>query len=738
MTGNTRSSLSTDLEQLHAVYEQQQHDSQCPPSQQHKGNLHIASYTQLQQPLSHTALASDDSSSRSASPDDDKANLPPPQPAPVAVYRFRDDDDDDSEGEEEEEDGKIDELELITEEQVFSAASDSFDDDPSLNTAPMTARRISLLASAPPGASISSSLSSLDSPYSMERRLTVTVSVGSFHVLLVDEDERHAELIARWLRKKQFVVTVCADGEEAVSLMQEIYEVSRARNSYMASSHSFSHSQPLDSTDELRLSVSSSAIDTSMLHDIDLIISDTCMTGTDGQPLLDFCKLSPAFAHIPIVLMSVDVESAAVNRSINRGAYDHWPKPLARPLLQNTVRVIREGKKEERKASLLREWGDKYKLCMLEERKAAIGQGHQPHSLSATPLTALRSAMLLTPLAPSSRSLPPINGATGGWSAAASYGHLMAHEGRTFAVVLNTLEEEQLEHERLREWLRELCVEHSMVSSVADVSKRVERMVRSSDRVAPKKKRGKSWQANSFQIPLPVARIQEEREAEPAGDSSGGDNARRREEANKEKVKGIIGLMKQHSRSKTSGGSDEQYVNRDVDLLIVDMDGLDEEALAGCHSMLEKATDKAVSIIGQHCTPTHTLHRLYNVAVTVPLTHQCCACCAASVMSDSSSTLALPSHADIDAVLQKPVRKEVNIQPLDTSIISFQYSCCRHTHSLINCNMSSMFSCCRPSAPKCRPSSPAVKLDCTPTYWHSALKATKRWSTRYDRSAHHR
>ena len=108
------------------------------------------------------------------------------------------------------------------------------------------------------------------------------------------------------------------------------------------------------------------------------------------------------------------MESAAVNRSINRGAYDHWPKPLARPLLQNTVRVIREGTKEERKASLLREWGDRYKQTMLEERKAAIAIGHQPHTLTATPLTSMRSAMLLTPLAPSSRTLPPIHG-TAGW-----------------------------------------------------------------------------------------------------------------------------------------------------------------------------------------------------------------------------------------------------------------------------------------------------------------------------------
>ena len=74
----------------------------------------------------------------------------------------------------------------------------------------------------------------------------MTVSVGSFHVLLVDEDEQHAELIARWLRKKQFVVTVCVDGEEAVSLMQEIYEVSRARSSLMAPSHTFSHHSQLE------------------------------------------------------------------------------------------------------------------------------------------------------------------------------------------------------------------------------------------------------------------------------------------------------------------------------------------------------------------------------------------------------------------------------------------------------------------------------------------------------------
>ena len=607
LTGNKRSSLSTDMEQLQAVYEQQ-HDSLCPLPPHHSLTAVPATFCQRQLHAASLAVdAADEFNSRSASPDElDRPYLPPPPPAPIAVYRLRDDDDDeddDSEGDEADEDGKLDELELISEEQVFAAARDSFDDDQSISTAPIGTRRISLLASAPPGASISSSLSSLDSPHSMERRLTVTVSVGSFHVLLVDEDEQHAQLIARWLRKKQFVVTVCADGEEAVSLMQEIYEVSRARHSFMASSHTFSHhsQQLLDPSDE-RLSVSSSAADSAtQLHDIDLIICDACMNGTDGQPFLDYCKQSPAFAHVPIVLMSVDVESAAVNRSINRGAYDHWAKPLARPLLQNTVRVIREGKKEERKASLLREWGDRYKQTMLEERKAAIGQGHQPHTLSATPLTSLRSAMLLTPLAPSSRVLPPLNGAMGGWSAAASYGQLMAHEGRTFAVVLSTSDDEQHnEQDRLREWLGELHVEHSVVGSVAAVSQRVERMVRSRDRLAPTKKRGKSWQTNSFQSPMPVARIQEEKEAEQTStDSSGDSTARRRDEANREKVKGIIGLMRQHSRSQTSGGLAEQFMDRDVDLLIVDLDELDDSGLTECYQLLEKATDKAVSIIGR-------------------------------------------------------------------------------------------------------------------------------------------
>lgn len=619
LVGNKRSSLSADMEQLHAVYDLHNHSVIQTTT----------SYTQQQQqpPSSNatTDIATDDSShSRSASPDDQTIPLnsaPASIPAPIAVYRLRDDDDDDdddSDGDETEED-KIEELELITEEQVFAAARESFDDDQSLNTAPINARRISLLASAPPGASISSSLSSLDSPHSMERRLTVTVSVGSFHVLLVDEDEQHAQLIARWLRKKQFVVTVCADGEEAVSLMQEIYEVSRARSSFMASSHNSSHHSS-ESSDERSGSVSSSAIDTTVLHDIDLIISDACMSGNDGQPFLDYCKQSPAFAHIPIVLMSVDVESAAVNRSINRGAYDHWAKPLAKPLLQNTVRVIREGKKEERKASLLREWGDRMKMSLLEERKAAIGQGHQPHTLSATPLTALRSAMLLTPLAPSSRVLPPINGVMGGWSAAASYGHLMAHEGRTFAVVLSTSDEEA-EQDRLREWLRELNVEHSMVDSVSDVNKRVERMVKSKDKLPPKKKRGKSWQANhSFHSTVPVvARIQEEKEGVErtvnSSTGSGNNSARRnKDEVNREKISNIVGLMRQHSRSKTSGGlAAEQFADRDVDLLIVDLDGLDDDALIDVHVLLEKATDKAVSIIGQHsqaklsilCTPVH-------------------------------------------------------------------------------------------------------------------------------------
>ena len=622
LPNNTRSSLSTDgRATLHGVHEQQPEQPLSALVLHPRSTVPKPSHAQQQPQLS--------------SLDHEKPIISPANPAPVAVYRMRDDDDDDEDSDDEEDDeeerGKIDELELITEEQVFAAAHDSFNDEQSINTAPLDARRISLLASAPPGASISSSLSSADSPsLSVERRLTVTVNVGSFHVLLVDEDEQHAELIARWLRKKQFVVTVCADGEEAVTLMQEIYEVSRARNSFMAASQALSHH--VDAVDERRVSVSSSAADSTVLHDIDLIISDTCMTGADGQPFLDYCKQSPVFAHIPIVVMSVDVESAAVNRSINRGAYDHWPKPLARPLLQNTVRVIREGKKEERKASLLREWGDRYKQTMLEERKAAIVQGHQPHTLSATPLTALRSTMLLTPLAPSSRSLPPIHGAAGGWSAAASYGQLMAHEGRTFAVVLNTLNEDQLEHERLREWLRELHVEHSVAGSVKDVSKRVERMARSGDRSEPKRKRGKSWQASSFQIPLPFMRIQEEKESEQAATNSGDSDATRREEADREKVKGIIGLMRQRSRSKTSSGPSktEQYEDRDVDLLIVDMDGLDEAAVADCYHLLENATDRAVSIIGQHDTHTHSTSHEGCCSLIIPFFPAVVAVCCCS------------------------------------------------------------------------------------------------------------
>ena len=154
LSGAPRSSISADIEQLQAASEQQ--SKQLRPSSAGSSG-----------PTAATAANESSSHSASSAP----RTKPPPLPAPVAVYRMRDDDDDDDEDEDEEDEeeegaGKIDELELITEEQVFAAAHDSFDDDQSLNAAPMNARRMSLLASAPPGSSISSSLSLGYSPLS--------------------------------------------------------------------------------------------------------------------------------------------------------------------------------------------------------------------------------------------------------------------------------------------------------------------------------------------------------------------------------------------------------------------------------------------------------------------------------------------------------------------------------------------------------------------------------------------
>ena len=554
----------------------------CHPSNLSSSTSYLPPPPELISPTSPFPHALPPSSSSSLS-------SPPP---PIAVYPFHTDDDDDdspSPSSSSPPPSPPPELELITEEQVYAAADEAYP-DPQSSTS-LTHRRLSLLSSSPLPLPRALSLSSP----STSRSLTFTLPPPSFHLLLIDEEPTHAAALTRQLHRqhRHLIITTCLDGDEAVALLLSL--ASRPPLPRLPTTPLAPPSRSISSPS------ASPSVPSSRIPDIDLILCDAHTTypsstssPTPCIPFLDWSRSSPLTAPIPIILMSASVESSQVCRAINRGAFDHWQKPVQRALLLQTMRVIGDGVREERKAAVLREWGDRYKAAMMEERRvAALTPGLSPSMLA-------RSALMFTPTQAqrqvSGVGQSVVGAEGGGVEGEPSLTPVLTLDGHTPAVLAAVVGREGRADEEgmVMDWLAGEGVDHERLS-LDDAERRVGAMEEREKVGRGSASRG--GKGSSSRASVQVGRIVEGEERE--------EDAR---------VSSVLHLVQAGRK-------------RGIDMLLVDVDGLDVGETARCHQLFDMATARGVSLI---------------------------------LLSEAASSVALPSSAAIDAVLQKPLRKDVS------------------------------------------------------------------------------
>ncbi len=117
-------------------------------------------------------------------------------------------------------------------------------------------------------------------------------------ILLVEDDEDHAELISDVLREDnakeiKTEVTLKKDGQEAIDYFQE--------------------------TD----------IDSSVGKEpqIDLIILDLNLPKIDGMEVLKFIKKNPKYCSIPVVILSTSSNQETIDEAYKNGANGYFTKP---------------------------------------------------------------------------------------------------------------------------------------------------------------------------------------------------------------------------------------------------------------------------------------------------------------------------------------------------------------------------------------------------------------------------
>ena len=379
-----------DAQNTHTDHAQQYIDTLTAKTQLiDKQHIHIATNTDIR----HTTVVEEEpspspaSSDRAPSPlpstDDPASSLHPHPIGGSALSNYLDAVDSDSDDEDDDDDDStntVAEMEEITEEEIVQAAhlqpEDLTDADTDLLSTPFTHPIPShILPTLPPlGNSHRRHSSFIPSPaYTPPPQLrtthggtSLTFTMSSFHVLLIDEDVAHAEVVSRWLRRKKCIVTLCQDGEEGVAVMKQLQLQSGGegmggvggRGSISRGGGGGHRGMP-----------SVDVVGEAKVEDVDLILCDSVVSCPGGSSFLDYCKQRPSISHIPMILMSIDVEPAMIDRTIRRGAHDHWLKPVNRVILHNAVRMLKEAKREAKKSSVLKELGDGYKQMMMEERR---------------------------------------------------------------------------------------------------------------------------------------------------------------------------------------------------------------------------------------------------------------------------------------------------------------------------------------------------------------------------------
>ena len=115
-------------------------------------------------------------------------------------------------------------------------------------------------------------------------KLLKTFAPENVHILVVDDDATHMEVVAQWLALKRYHVTLCNDGEEAVEVLSASF-ANRTPRAPADESEESTLSVLAPSTTATTTETSQSQQQQQPAEDFDLILSDLCMETPEGQPL---------------------------------------------------------------------------------------------------------------------------------------------------------------------------------------------------------------------------------------------------------------------------------------------------------------------------------------------------------------------------------------------------------------------------------------------------------------------
>ena len=119
------------------------------------------------------------------------------------------------------------------------------------------------------------------------------MNIQNFQVLIVDDNEPNRDMLARRLRRKDFSLSMAANGREALSMVKE--------NLY------------------------------------DLILLDIMMPEIDGYTVLKRLKADPILRKIPVIMISAIEEMDSVMQCMEIGADDYLTKPFDPDMLKAAV-----------------------------------------------------------------------------------------------------------------------------------------------------------------------------------------------------------------------------------------------------------------------------------------------------------------------------------------------------------------------------------------------------------------
>jgi adenylate cyclase len=128
-----------------------------------------------------------------------------------------------------------------------------------------------------------------------------TLTPGTGHVLVVDDNDGNRDLLMRWLSRDGYTVTPAEDGIRALALLKE---------------------QPFD-----------------------LVLLDVMMPELNGFEVLQRIKADELLRHLPVVMVSALAEIDSVVRCIALGAEDYLTKPFNPILMRARVGACLEKKR---------------------------------------------------------------------------------------------------------------------------------------------------------------------------------------------------------------------------------------------------------------------------------------------------------------------------------------------------------------------------------------------------------